>query len=131
MSLEQGPILVMDDEPDIRELCYEILTDLGYHVECVAGGADAIKRYREEAAGDLPFHVVLLDVTVKGGMGGREALQKLREIDPSIKAVVSSGYSADPVMIDYRALGFRGLLRKPFDFVEMGNTVDRLIREES
>jgi PAS domain S-box-containing protein len=110
----QGSVLVMDDDALVRNVAVKMLESLGHAVATAANGEEAIARYRQSLAEGRPFDVVVLDLTVKGGMGGEEALALLRELDPGVKAVVSSGYAADSVVADYRAHGFTACLSKPY-----------------
>jgi PAS domain S-box-containing protein len=124
----QGRILVMDDEKDIRKLCQDLLVYLGYEVECVLDGTAAVERYREAITAGRPFDAVVLDLTVQGGMGGGEAMEQLKAIDPHIKAIVSSGYSDDPVMSSYATYGFSGIIQKPFDVISLSEILHRIIK---
>lgn len=118
-------ILVMDDEDAIRELTVRMLDRLGHHCTAVANGEAAIEALREARSRGERFEVTILDLTVVGGMGGLEALAELRRLDPELQAVVSSGYSNDPVMSDHLAHGFQATLRKPYD----GKTLDQVLKE--
>ncbi len=100
---------------------------LGYEVELARDGTEAISLYRRARDSSYPFDVVVLDLTVPNGMGGAEAIERLREIDPEIKAVVSSGYSSDPIMADYTKYGFRGVVAKPYTAKELGATLRAII----
>ena len=123
----KGAILVMDDEAEVRETTGAILTRLGYDVEYAGDGEEAIERYRAAGAAGRPFDLVIMDLTVPGGLGGHEALKRLREIDPRIKAIVSSGYSDDPVMADFRKYGFSAVVTKPFRVKELSEVVHRVL----
>ena len=111
----QGRILVMDDEASLRKTVGRMLEKLGYESEFAKDGAEAIRMYREAKEAEKPHDAVILDLTVPGGMGGKEAIKKLLEIDPEVKAIVSSGYSDDPVLSNFQEYGFKGVMPKPFD----------------
>jgi len=115
----KGRVLLMDDEEIIRKMVVGIIEKLGYEAVPALDGKDAIEKYRESMSAGNPFAVVILDLTVKGGMGGVETLEKLKEIDPEVRAIVSSGYSLDPVMSDYQQAGFAGMIAKPYSFSKL------------
>ena len=110
----RGRILVMDDQDDIRVVLAEMLTELGYEPHSSADGDEAIRLFEEARTAGTPFDAVVMDLTVPGGLGGVETVARLRQLDPNLKAVVSSGYSSDPVMSEYRDHGFSGAITKPF-----------------
>jgi PAS domain S-box-containing protein len=126
----QGKILIMDDEEAVREVAGEILTLLGYQVGYAEEGGEAIARFQEASAAGAPFDLVLMDLTVPGKMGGKEAIQKLLEIDPHVKAIVSSGYSNDPIMADYARYGFKGVIAKPYQIEELSKTVHEVLMDK-
>lgn len=109
-----GSVLFMDDEAPIRALASAMLPKLGYRAVCVADGQEAVERYRRDLAEGRRFDVVVLDLTVPGGLGGKETLLRLQEIDPEVTAVVSSGYSNDPVLARYADHGFAAMITKPY-----------------
>ncbi len=121
-----GKILVMDDEEIIRTLTKHILNHLGYDAEFAQDGKEAIDLYRNALLGANPFDAVILDLTIRGGMGGQEAIKKMSEIDPNVKAIVSSGYSQDPVMANFRNFGFCGVIAKPYTVEEMGEKLNQV-----
>ena len=115
----KGRILVMDDEELLRDTTVAMLQTLGYQAVPARDGAEAVALYQVAAGGPAPFTGVILDLTVPGGMGGREAMAQLRSFDPQVRALVSSGYSESAVMSDYARAGFRGVLRKPYSLQQM------------
>ncbi len=127
----QGKVLIMDDEEAIRQLGQELLSMLGYEVELAQDGAEAIGMCLKARECGRPFDVVIMDLTVPGGMGGCEAIQMLRRIDPTIKAIVSSGYSDDPVMAQYKEVGFNGIVTKPYTYKELTSELHRVISGET
>jgi DNA-binding NtrC family response regulator len=119
----------MDDEPIVRVVAGELLRELGHDAEFAEHGDSAIGKYRQAMAENRPFDVVILDLTIRGGMGGMDTLRKLKEIDPGVKAVVSSGYSDDDVVATYRQHGFCAFLKKPYDMKELGRILDDVIAQ--
>ena len=122
----QGRILVMDDEAIVREVLGEMLTRLGFEVQFAQDGAEAVKIYRVAKKIDQPFDLLIMDLTVAGGMGGLEALQQLLEFDPEVRAIASSGYSSDPVMSNFQAYGFKGVMAKPYTLEELSQALGSL-----
>ena len=117
----------MDDEEMIRELASEMLVSLGHEVASAETGETALAAYRAAQDAGRPFDIVILDLTIRGGMGGLETMRKLVEIDPDVKAVVSSGYSGDEVLSDYREHGFRAVLAKPYSLAELQGVLGELL----
>jgi CheY-like chemotaxis protein len=126
-SQGKGKILIMDDEDMIREITGELLMNLGYQVEFAKNGSEAIDLYREAQDLGKPFDAVILDLTVPGGMGGKETIKKLLEIDPKIKAIVSSGYSNDPILAEFREYGFKGVIIKPYRLTELSQILQNVL----
>ncbi|MCD6531579.1 response regulator, partial [bacterium] len=126
----EGKILVMDDEPDIRELIVELLREYGYEVDSAADGQKAVEKYARALEEGKPYDVVVLDLTVAGGLGGKETLEKLKQIDPNVKALLSSGYSNDPIIADYKKYGFVGVIEKPYRIEVLHKTIYSLIAEK-
>jgi PAS domain S-box-containing protein len=122
-----GRVLVMDDEPVIRDIAGQLIRALGHSAESVSQGKEAISKYEEAHRSGRPFDIVILDLTIRGGMGGAEALQKLLEFDPGVKAVVSSGYSTDAAIAGYREQGFKASLKKPYNVKELQEVLNRLL----
>jgi signal transduction histidine kinase/ActR/RegA family two-component response regulator len=123
-------VLLMDDEEIVRNITGEMLAHLGYHVEFAKDGVEAIELYKRSKQTGNPFNAVILDLTIPGGMGGEEAIQKLREIDPQIKAIVTSGYSHDPVMTNFGEYGFSGVISKPYKIEKLDRNLHEVISGE-
>ncbi|MFH0822421.1 MAG: PAS domain S-box protein [Pseudomonadota bacterium] len=126
----EGRVLFMDDEEMIRDVVGEMISLLGYDVVLAKDGSEVIELYTAALDSSAPFDAVVMDLTVPGGMGGREAMKILLEGDPEIRAVATSGYSTDPVMQDYRAYGFSGVLVKPFNVKELGDALRDVVYGE-
>ncbi len=120
-------LLVMDDDEALRLLVTAVLTSLGYEVQAAADGAEAVALYEIAKATDRGFDAVILDLTVTGGMGGLEAADKLKELDPSAKLIVSSGYSDAPVMSEFAEYGFEAVIVKPWTVNEMSEVLRRVL----
>jgi PAS domain S-box-containing protein len=123
----KGKIMILEDEKSVRDILVHILRKLGYKVTTVSGGDEAIKLYKKAKNSDKPYDVVIMDLTIPGGMGGKEAVEKLLEIDPGVKAIASSGYSAGAVMADFRKYGFSGFVAKPYKIQELSKVIRELI----
>ena len=121
--LGKGKILVMDDEEMIREMLGNMLRLAGYEVELTNDGIEAIEQYREAKESGQPFNAVILDLTIPGGLGGKETIKKLLKIDPNVIAIVSSGYATDPIMADYGEYGFKAVITKPYSISELEKTL--------
>lgn len=123
----QGKILVMDDEAMIRELTGNLLDHLGYDVDFAEEGQTAVRKYKIALDASTPYDAVILDLTIKGGMGGRETIGELKKLDPNVKAIVSSGYSDNPVIANYADYGFCEVVAKPYEVVEFSRKIHRVV----
>ena len=123
----KGKILVMDDEEVIREIAGEILVFLGYEVEFAGDGNEAVDLYKKARESSHPFIAVIMDLTIPGGMGGKETIQILRGIDEKITAIASSGYSNDPIMAEYKTYGFSGVITKPYMVSELEKILNQVL----
>jgi CheY-like chemotaxis protein len=126
-SIHAAKVLMMDDEQVIRDVAGELLRELGHEVEFAAQGNEAIKKYRTAKESGKPFDVVILDLTIRGGMGGAETIKILRDIDPKVKAVVSSGYSDDTDAATYQHNGFIAFLKKPYDVANLQDVLNKVL----
>ncbi|HEY5998278.1 MAG TPA: PocR ligand-binding domain-containing protein [bacterium] len=123
----RGRILLMDDEPLVRDVATEMIGALGHEVRCAADGETAVTMYRRARESGEPFDVVILDLTIRGGMGGEEALRQIKAVDPGAVAVVSSGYADKGVVADFRTFGFSASLNKPYRMEALRDLLDSLI----
>jgi PAS domain S-box-containing protein len=124
----KGKILVMDDEEFIRDVATQMLSKIGYEVSVANDGNQAIEMYRQAQKSGEPFDTVIMDLTIPGGMGGKEAIQKLKKLYPNVTALVSSGYSNDPIMSNFRDYGFQGVVKKPYRIQDMSDALRSLIK---
>ncbi len=125
-----GKILVMDDDEMIRDVVGDMLIHIGYEVEFSTDGVEACRKYTESMEKNDKFDLIIMDLTIPGGMGGKKAVKKILKIDPGAKVVVSSGYSNDPVMGDYKSYGFSGVVVKPFQMEELKSVIQGIIVQE-
>jgi PAS domain S-box-containing protein len=122
-----GRVLFMDDEESIRQMAGVLLNRLGFETTLVADGAAAVEAYAQAQTAGKAFDVVVMDLTIPGGMGGKEAMEALLKIDPAVRAIVSSGYSSDPIMANYRAHGFRSRVAKPYRVADLAKSLRRVL----
>jgi two-component system cell cycle sensor histidine kinase/response regulator CckA len=125
-----GRILVMDDDRLVGEVAVKMLSHLGYQAEVAADGSETIDLYKKSLEMNQPYDAVIMDLTIPGGMGGAETIEKLLIIDPQVKAIVSSGYSNDPIMVDFRQYGFRGFIMKPYMLMELKRTLVQVLDDQ-
>jgi PAS domain S-box-containing protein len=122
-----GRILIMDDEVIVRDVAGEIIQHLGFETDFAINGEEALEKYSQAMRNGEPFAAVIMDLTVPGGMGGGEAIKKLLAIDPQVKAIVSSGYSNNPIMANFNKFGFKGVISKPFQLNEVKRSLEMLL----
>jgi len=126
-----GSILLMDDNESLQVSLFKILSGLGYEVTVSSGGIDCVQRMRELYADGKRVEVCILDLKVPGGMGGVETLARLREIDPQLKAVASTGFSEGDVIVNFQRYGFQATLNKPFRIQQLVDLLDQLIENST
>jgi two-component system, cell cycle sensor histidine kinase and response regulator CckA len=119
-------ILIMDDEDMVGEIACQMLEFLGFAAAWVANGADAGKEYKKQKDAGQGYAAVIMDLTIPGGMGGKDAINEILAIDREAKVFVSSGYSSDPIMVNYQDYGFAGVIAKPFDLAAMQELLEKL-----
>ena len=123
----KGKILIMDDEMMVRDVLDQMLVKLGYEVKFAGDGAEAIELFNQSEKSGNPFAAVILDLTVPGGMGGKETMARLLKINPQVRAIVSSGYANDPIMAELQKYGFTAVITKPYGVVELSNILQKVI----
>ena len=117
----------MDDEELVRNVAGALVKVLGNEVEVVENGEAAITKYMSARESGKPFDIVILDLTIRGGLGGTETIERLLEIDPGVRAIVSSGYSDNAVVADYQKYGFKASLNKPYKLEDLRDTLNALL----
>ena len=121
----------MDDEEQVQDIMRAMLSELGHDVLIAADGNAAVRTYSEQLRDNTPIDLVIMDLTVPGGMGGKDAAKEVLAIDPQAKLVVSSGYSHDPVMANFRDHGFRSAITKPCQLGQLARIIEQVLAEES
>ncbi len=129
MMSGSGKILLMDDEEMIRDFASELLKGLGYTVVVAEDGEVAVQLYTEAKETGKPFTAVIMDITIPGGMGGKEAIKKIRGVDADARVIVSSGYAKDPIMSNYKEYGFVGVVPKPYNLEELSQELHRVLTD--
>ena len=117
----------MDDEEFVREIAAELLQYLGYTVETAKEGREALALYKKSMKDGEKFTAVIMDLTIPGGMGGKEMVQELKKLDPEAKTIVSSGYTNDPILAQFEKYGFDGMVPKPYKVEELAETLHQVI----
>lgn len=128
IGLNAKKILIMDDEKDLLEVAGKLLNRLGFETDFAGCGEEAVQKYQNAMASDQGFDAVILDLTVKGGMGGTKTMEKLLNLDPDVVAFVSSGYAEDTAMVNYREHGFSGVIVKPYNIDELGREISKVTK---
>ena len=126
---KKGKILLMDDEQIILDVTLEVLRFLEYDVLFARDGAAALDLYKHEKEAGAPFDLVILDLSVPEGLGGKDAIALLKAYDPAVKAIVSTGYSHDPVVLDFKQYGFSGTLSKPYKISDLKEILEQQIKK--
>jgi two-component system cell cycle sensor histidine kinase/response regulator CckA len=125
-----GKVLIMDDDMIVRTVVETLLKKAGYSPVCASNGEQALSIYNEAMSAGDPFMVTIMDLTIPGGMGGKETVKRLREIDNKARVIVFSGYSNDPIFSNYREYGFDGVLSKPFSIEEFMKTISKVLKNQ-
>ncbi len=120
-------ILILEDDEQVYAYLPKLLWKLGYEAVIATDGTEAITRYQEALEAEQPFSAVIIDLVIRGGMGGKEAMKELLKIDPEVRALVSSGYSMDPSVLEYEKYGFKGTLTKPYTVENLKSTLFKLL----
>lgn len=123
----KAKVMVMDDEQMIRELSEKMLSRNGYEVVLAKDGEQAVSLYKEAMVSTGPIDVIIMDLTIPGGMGGKETVQEILKINPAAKVIVSSGYSNDPILANCREYGFSAAIVKPFQIKEITGVISKVL----
>jgi two-component system cell cycle sensor histidine kinase/response regulator CckA len=127
LSLRKSKIMVMDDEELVRDIARAMLTQMGHEVLLAKDGLQAVQLYEREMTNDTPIDLTIMDLTIPGGMGGKEAVQRILAVDPEAKVIVSSGYTNDPVMANSKDFGFCSAIVKPYELQELKNRISHIL----
>ena len=127
--MARGKVLLMDDEQIILDVTLEVLRFLEYDVMFARDGVAALNLYKHEKEAGVPFDLVILDLSVPEGLGGKDAIALLKAYDPAVKAIVSSGYSGDPVVQDFARYGFSGRLSKPYKISDLKEILEQMVKK--
>lgn len=122
-SMETYKILVLEDEKAISKMLTRILTKLGHEVDCVESGEEVIRLYSDNG-----YDFVILDLIIPKGLGGEETIKVLKDLDPSVRAIVSSGYSGNSIMGNYSEHGFRASLPKPYNLAQLNQAIGLVMK---
>ena len=122
-------MLVIDDEEIIGLALSNLFDGEGYNVKVVGSGSEAVEAYKKAKESGGHFAAVIMDLVVPGGMGGKEAVAEIKSIDPDVRAIVSSGYSSDSIMSNYRHYGFSGVISKPYNIAELSRVLSEVTKD--
>lgn len=124
-------ILLLDDDDIVIDVCREMFDNLGYEADFVRSGQELLQKFKDAKERGAPFDLVIMDLTIPEGMGAQETIGPLREMDPDIKVVVSSGFCYNTVMVDYEKFGFYTTIEKPYKFSELSKLLDTIFQEQA
>jgi DNA-binding NtrC family response regulator len=127
--VKTSKILVMDDEEQVCNFLKNTLTEYGYSVSITSDGKQAIEIYKQSLDGGEPYNAVILDLTIPGGMGGKEVVKELIKIDPDAKCIISSGYANDPIMANFADYGFKNMITKPYPPNKLLEVLNQVLKE--
>ena len=130
VKVRQARILIMDDDESILDVLSIILSDMGHEIELARNGGEAIESVSRSISQGKRFDLFIMDLTIKGGMGGKDAITEILKLDPLAKAIVSSGYSNDPVMSDPGQYGFCDILQKPYTIQEIKEKLSAILNRD-
>jgi two-component system cell cycle sensor histidine kinase/response regulator CckA len=129
-TLYSGRVLIMDDDEVVLKVAGSMLSHLGLMADFATHGEEAINLYAQSMKAGRSYDLVIMDLTIPGKMGGKEAIARLKEIDPKVKAIVSSGYSNDPVMANYSNYGFSGVIAKPYRMEDLKTAINSVFQQD-
>lgn len=123
----KGRILVMDDEEEIQDVLGKMLQHLGFEVDFTSDGEKALSYYAHALEQSAPYLATILDLTIPGGMGGKETLRQIKDLHPEATVIVSSGYSNDPVLARFQQFGFSGVIAKPYNLLDLSKVLSQVL----
>ena len=126
----KGTVLVMDDQEMLREVAVAMLEELGYEAITAEDGEQAVEQYRRSLRQGAPIDLVIMDLTVPGGMGGADSARNILKLDGNAKIMVCSGHAADDAVARYQEYGFCGVIGKPYNFDELAGAIDAVFTEQ-
>jgi CheY-like chemotaxis protein len=124
----KGKVLILEDEQEICKVVHYMLKNLQYSAHFATDGSEILTLYGQALSVGKPFEIVILDLTIPGGMGGEETIVQLTKLDPNVKAIVSSGYSTGTIMSNYKQYGFKGVLVKPYTIADLGEVIEQVLK---
>ncbi len=129
LAENQATVMVMDDDSMVREMVKQMLSHSGHEIILVENGHEAIELYNEYFESNRSIDIIIMDLTIPGGMGGKDTVPEILKINPNAKVVVASGYSNDPVMAHYQDYGFTASIAKPFQLAELSKLVNAILQQ--
>jgi CheY-like chemotaxis protein len=126
-GVRQATVMIMDDDESVRAVARSMVARIGHEAIVVSDGTEAVETYRERRAAGNPVDLIIMDLTIPGGRGGKETVRDILDMDPEARVIVSSGYSTDPIMANCEEYGFRAAVAKPYSMQELKDVIRRVL----